>query len=320
VGPECVLAKCLAPAPWRRTEERWMTNRIPYILGGLVVLALVGLLLWVRPGEGPLTSDAQASAGRGILETDVKSEYSRIRVRRVDNTRTLWFVRDSGEEVVESIVNLDRPHELLVEYTRYMFLSYLFRPKQEKVLIVGLGGGAMVHFLQHYEPKVHVDVVEIDPVIVRIADKYFNVRSNDMVNIITADGFDYLKNTESKYDVIYMDAFLKPSSDTDETGVPVRLKTLRFYKEIQSKLTPGGMVVFNINPNPLQEKDVKTIAEGFPQAYVFDLPRSEGLVVVGSMVEKRATFPELRESAIDTDRRFGARFSFRDMAAYLRRR
>ena len=42
-----------------------------------------------------------------------------------------------------------------------------------------------------------------------------------------------------KYYVIYMDAFLKPSTDTDSTGAisPLRLKTLAFYDVIKVHIT-----------------------------------------------------------------------------------
>jgi len=43
-----------------------------------------------------------------------------------------------------------------------MFSSYLFLPRPEHVLIVGLGGGSMVRFLEHHEPDLKIDVVEID--------------------------------------------------------------------------------------------------------------------------------------------------------------
>ncbi len=272
-------------------------------------LAAAGFALYSRPAQGgdPL----------GVLERDVRSDYSHIRLRRTGNVRTLWFVRDNGEEVVESMLDLKRPYDLLVSYTRYMFLSYLFRPQQEHVLIVGLGGGSMVHFLEHYDPKVKVDVVEIDPVIVQIADKYFGVRSGGNVNVVTRDAFAYLRTTAEKYDVIYMDAFLKPSGQTDETGSPLKMKTINFYKEVQKKLTPDGLVVFNINPHPKIDEDVRTIKETFPQTYVFDLPNYAGLVVVGSMNPKRVSPQTLMTDAGQLERRFVTSYSYRDMVRRL---
>lgn len=255
----------------------------------------------------------------GAVELETRSDYSQIRIRKRNNVRTMSFVRDSGEEVVESQVNLDRPHDLLVTYTRYMFLSYLFRPKVQRVLIVGLGGGAMVQFLKHHDPEVQVDVVEIDPVIVRLADRYFGVRSDGNVTIVTADAFVYLAETRSRYDVIYMDAFLKPSADTDKTGVPLRLKTERFYKDLQEKLSPDGLVVFNLNPHAGVRDDVATIEDVFPQGYLYRMPDSQGLVMVASRAQARETATTLAARAVELDRRLGATFSFRDMARRLER-
>ncbi len=279
----------------------------------LLALALAALLIGLGLMRDRPPAAAQGFSQRGELEYDVKTAYSRIRVRKVDNVRTLWFVRDSGEEVVESQVDLDNPHELLIDYTRYMFLSYLFRPRPQKVLIVGLGGGAMVHFLRHYDPAVKIEVVEIDPVIVKVADKYFGVRNGEDVKIVTADGIDHIKNTDMRFDVIYMDAFLKPSRDTDETGVPLRLKTIEFYKEVQKKLTPDGVVVFNLNPHSRIDEDVRNIKDAFRHTYVYRLPRFEGLVVVGSTAEERMSPGTMLAKATDQDRRFKASYSFREM-------
>jgi spermidine synthase len=320
-------------------QVRAVTGKLPLGMA-MVVLGLLGVLLWLGFPQNPSPSAAQGPERRqggqnvpdpglpalplaqgydrrGELELDVKSDYSRIRIRRTDNVRTLWFVRDSGEEVVESRVDMERPYDLLVDYTRFMFLSYLFRPAQEKVLIVGLGGGAMVHFLRHYDPKVHTEVVEIDPVIVKIADRYFGARTGEGVNIVTADGMEHLKATQLRYDVIYMDAFLKPSRSTDETGVPLRLKTLQFYKDVQKKLTPEGLVVFNINPHSKMDEDVRTIRDAFPQTYVFRLPQEGGYVVVGSMSEQRLSRNALLTRAGELDRRFRTSYSFRNMAGRL---
>ena len=252
-------------------------------------------------------SAQQLATRTGQIEHDVVSAYSHIRVRKDASTRTLLFVRDNGEEVVESKVDLKRPQRLLVDYTQYMFLSYAHRPEQRKVLIVGLGGGGMIHFLKHHDPQVAVDVVEIDPAIVKVADQFFQVRSEGNVKIITADGVDYLSTTTERYDVIYMDAFLKPSAATDVNGVPLAAKTAEFYQQVQQKLTPGGLVVFNLNPHDGTRQDIETIAQVFRQTYVYRVPVG-GFVAVGTGEARRETLPAIRRLANAADRRLKTNF------------
>lgn len=282
----------------------------------LTFLACALAIAWVAP----VAAQYDELAPRyGKLEVDEKSEYSRIRVRTKNNIRTLFFVRDSGEEVIESMVDLRQPSRLLLDYTKYMFLSYAFQPKQEKVLIVGLGGGAMVHFLKKHDPELKVDVVEIDPAIVAIADKHFGIRTEGNINVITADGIKYLAETKERYDVVYMDAFLKPSGETDVNGVPLALKTADFYRLIQEKLNPGGMVVYNLNPHPKVGEDIREIAKSFGQTYVFKLSDSPGLVAVATLATERLSPATLVRTGKQLDGRFKATISFEKMASRLLR-
>lgn len=255
----------------------------------------------------------------GELELDVQSEYSRILIRRHSTLRSMLFVRDNGEEVLESQIDLRRPHVLQFEYLRYMFASYLLRDQQQDVLIVGLGGGGMVHFLRRIDPNVRIEAVEIDPEVVRLADKYFNVRSEGNVKVATADGFKFIADAKKPYDVIYMDAFLKPSADTDGTGAPLALRTRQFYEQMQSKLKPGGSVVFNLNPHPQLADDVKAIAEAFPQTYVFPLSQFGGAVVVASTAAERVDAKALVRKGKELDRRFKTDLSFQEMARRIQR-
>jgi spermidine synthase len=259
-----------------------------------------------------------AAAGQAVVrEHEEKSQFSTIRIIRENSVRTLLFIRESGEAITESMLDVEKPHELQLEYTRLMFASYLFRPRPERVLLVGLGGGSMVHFLKHYDPAVKVDVVEIDPAIIKIADKFFGVRGGGNVNIVNQDAFEYLKKTESRYDVIWMDAFLKPSPQTDTTGVPLSLKTIQFYKDVQKKLTAGGLVVFNVHSHEKVQDDLKNISDAFPQMYVFRLSNFRGYIVVGSLEQQRSEIARLRGGAVDLDRRFKTSFTFRDMVERL---
>lgn len=287
--------------------------RRPARYGALVLSALLSCL------AVPLDGFAQsANARNGRVETDVRSEYSRIRIRRLESTRALIFIRDNGDEVIESMIDLSQPHELLIEYTQFMFVSYIHRPEQRKVLIVGLGGGAMVQFLKKYDPEVEVHVVEIDKEIINIAEKYFKTRSEGKVKIIQADAFKYLAETEERYDVIYMDAFLKPSRDTDPNGVPLALKTARFYKQVQDKLTTDGLVVFNLNPHSGSRNDIAGISKSFNNAYVYTLP-SGGFVVAASIASTKDVPTAIMRQAKMADKRFGASFSFERMTYQLQR-
>jgi spermidine synthase len=273
-----------------------------------VAAALASTLIALCPASASAATRARAM---GTIEADVKSEYSHILVRRQGDVRTMVFVRDSGEEAEQSRVNIKRPYELLLPYSRAMFASYLFKPEQKRVLVIGLGGGGMVQFLKHYDTELRIEAVEIDPAVVKIADQYFGTRSEGNVKIVTADAFEYLAKTDARYDVIYMDAFLKPAADTDPAGVPLRLKTLRFYKDLERRLTPDGLVAFNLNRTEATEADLRTIRAAFAQVYVFRT-LDANLVVIASLSPAREPLAALKARAREADGRFHTIFSFQD--------
>ncbi len=279
------------------------------------------LMLVLLCGQAKVSAVAPSDLLRelGPVEFETKSEFSHIRVRRNGDVRTIVFVRDGGQEIGETKINISKPHELLIPYTQSMFASYLVRPEQKRVLIVGLGGGAMVQFLKHHEPDLKIDAVEIDVAVVKIAAEYFDTKPSENVRIFTEDGFEYFKTTKDKYDVIYMDAFLKPSRGTDSTGVPLNLKTIEFYKSVQTKLNPDGLVVFNLNPGKTLRNDINTIRKAFPVTYTFRVASSKNLVAVATTSPRRKRTTELAPVARDLDARFQANFSFQKMLRLLTR-
>lgn len=290
-----------------RKAPPWATTASAFILA-------LAAAMFVPPGwvQGALWQVP------GQIMLDQKSKFSHVIVTRDGGVRTLWFVRDSGEQVIESKVDLGRRDDLLIEYTRFMFLSYVFNPQPKRSLIVGLGGGAMVHFLQAKDPALKVDVVEIDPLIVSVADRFFDVRTGGNIDVKVADGLAYLRSTDAKYDVIYMDAFLRPSAVTDRVGVPRHLKTAQFYDQIvRARLNPDGVVVFNLNPHNSVFEDIRTIKSVFPNTYVFKLTGYDGYVVVASTAENKWDSTAVSAEATRLDRRFKAPFKFRQMAGRL---
>jgi spermidine synthase len=245
---------------------------VPAVLGAALFAAAVALVLWTM----------SSAPGLGQLEHEEASPFSRIRVRRDGDVRALTFVRDNGQEAVQTRVNLTAPHTLMSPYARGMFASYLYQPQPRRVLIVGLGGGAMVHFLTRYEPQAQIDAVEIDPVVVKLADQYFGVRSGGNVRVHTADAVTFVEHTTDRYDLILMDAFLRPSSDTDTTGVPTRLKTQAFLGRLKQALAPGGVVAFNVNEHASMADDIASVAAVFGHAAVYRCPPSDNKVIIAA--------------------------------------
>jgi len=280
----------------------------------IAILAAL-LFLW-QPSS--FAGDAPVEQWAGVLEHEAKSAFSHIRIRKLGQLRSIMFVRDNGQEVFQSRIDLAQPHALQLEYSRFLAANFLLRPQPKTVLIVGLGGGAMIHFLRHIDPGLRIDVVEIDPVVVRLAEQYFNVRPGTGLTIITADGLKFLAETPNKYDVIYLDAFLQPSADTDATGAPLNLRAWKFYKAMQTKLNPGGLVAINVNRHAGDMQDLRNISAAFAQTYVF--PLQHEYVVLGSIDATRVDFAEMEKRGRELDRRFNAPgISFHAVSQFLQR-
>ena len=260
---------------------------------------------------------AAAIKAFGAVEAEEQSDFGLVRVRKKGGIRTMLFVHPSGKEVGETMLNLRKLHELMIPYTQTMFATLLFQPRQARVLIVGAGGGAMVHFLKHHLPDTKVDAVEIDPTVVKFADEYFETRTEGNVRVITDDGLKFIQQITEPYDVIYMDAFLKPSTETYDTGRPLTLKTIEFYKNLQQKLADDGVVAFNINLHSKVQADITTLREAFPQLYLFRISSKEEVVAIGTRVSTRVSVSSLRRAARAADRKHRKNFSFQAMLKSL---
>jgi spermidine synthase len=240
-----------------------------------------------------------------------RSAFSHIRVMAKGTHRSLYFVRDSGDMALESLVDLRRPERLILTYARMMFSSLLVKPHQSDALLVGLGGGSMVNFINCFFPETRLDVVEIDPEIIRIARRYFGLSFGGRTRVVLGDGFDFIQRGDRIYDVIYLDAFLKPSEQTDATGVPRKMKQKEFYSMVKRRLKGDGLLVVNINVNAETQDDIAVIRASFPRTYLFSEERGEAVVVIGSMSERRVTAEEMHRAAdrLDAQGRFGFPFA-----------
>ena len=250
------------------------------------------------------------AACRGTLVHEVQSPYSHIQVYDSGGQRAIYFGGDEGGRVVETLMDLREPHVLQHAYTRAAMAAFLYRPQAGSCLLIGLGGGSMVRFINRHFPGVRLDVVELDPVIVEVARDFFGTTAGGSTRILVADGRAYLEQAGERYDVILVDAHLHPGERTDAAGHPLSLQGEAFYRSIGARLNPGGVVMFNI----LLMADAQRYLEGIRSAFAaVDVyrPRAAGnLVVFASPHGPLAGETELRQRARALDRQGGHGFSF----------
>lgn len=259
--------------------------------GILLFLLIISLL-----GVGLLRNTQEKGYGRLIHET--VSDYSQIRVREQGTVRSLLFVDHEGKERCQSSINMAAPDTLQLQYSKSLFASMLFHYPQRRTLVVGLGGGGMVQYLNQNFPDMMVEAVEIDPVVVALAANYFGTVPGPKTIIHTQDAFAFFEENHGPYDAIYMDAFLRPPQDTALDEKVKRLKTEAFLERLKLYLAPGGLVAFNmIEQEEGTSHDLAAIRKVFAGTYLFQVPKSGNLAVIATTSDPPPDQAHLRAAA-----------------------
>jgi spermidine synthase len=281
----------------------------------------MGLLLFGVAYFTPraITPLAPAANRFGELLHETQSDYSHIRVRERDGVRSLLFVDEDGSEQRQSAVAMADPGKNQLGYTGSLFTSLLYRYPQNRVLIVGLGGGGMVRYLNAAFPAMMVEAVEIDPVVVKVAAEYFQTVPGPKTRLHTQDAFAFFREETGLYDAIYMDAFLRPAPDSGLEEKTTRLKTVAFLETVRSRLVPYGVAAFNLIESRAETTDDLTaIRTVFPATALFNVPGSGNLVVIASSEVPAPDPSELSRRAKKLDAELKVGLSFEEMAGNLR--
>ncbi|MEM6293414.1 MAG: fused MFS/spermidine synthase [Myxococcota bacterium] len=202
------------------------------------------------------------AAGETVLE-EAHSPYNHIVVTERGTVRTMYFVVD-GTYYIESRLDRGYAQSLDLDYTRTMMAAFLVKPDVKRFLMIGFGGGQITNYLFNRFEGIEIDAVDIDPEVIRLARKYFEVPDSPRYRTHAADGRLFVEQAgDQQWDVILLDAFRG-------VFVPLHLKTAEYYAVLRDHLTPDGVVAANLHS--LTEKypnDRQTFASVFSQRYGF---------------------------------------------------
>ena len=238
----------------------------------------------------PLLSGAQR-----VVQFDRISAYHHIQVYDENATRTLSF--NSSWETKMSLTNPLAGH---FEYTEHFQMPWLWNHDIKRVLMEGLGGGSTQRAYQHYYTNVMVDTVEIDPVVVEVAKKYFTVQETPMLKIHINDGRVFLRQTTNVYDVILMDAY---STTRYGSSLPRQLVTKEFFTLASRHLSTNGVLAYNVIGQiqgyraTLIGTMYRTLSEVFPRVYMFPAVESQNVVFVATKSSEPFTYAQAEQEA-----------------------
>jgi spermidine synthase len=238
----------------------WLAARRAVVAGSAALAAAVVLGVPAARGWTP------APVGLQHLQDTV---YHRITVTDDGGIRYLKL-----DNYWQSGLDLTTPRRTVFPYADYMHLPVLWAPDARRVLMIGLGGGTVpTRYYEDY-PRMTIDVVEIDPAVIRVARTYFAVPDDPRLRLVAEDGRLFVVRSTDRYDIILLDAYL---IDT----IPFHLATREFFLAARARLQPGGVLASNVigaldGPRSgLFRAVYRTLASVFPTVYVFPVEWSQ---------------------------------------------
>jgi spermidine synthase len=217
-----------------------------------------------------------ASADNMKLLHSERSLYREVLVYETGDVRCICFTRFCriGRQTCQDVKHPDR---IVMNYPQMMLSSLFVKPEPKSVLIIGLGGGTIPRALHELVPQARIDVVEIDPAVVKVARRYFDLGDNSALNVIEADGRVQVKKAlreRKSYDLIMLDAF-------DHEYIPEHLLTQEFLQEVKALLAPGGVLAANtFSSSRLYDHESTTYASVFPE--FFNLKKENRVIIAAN--------------------------------------
>jgi spermidine synthase len=202
-------------------------GREPVRVAGVAVTAAIGLAI----GYGGLRAEQLRIDPRSELFRG-NSNFGLLQVLQATNDFRRYYLNDY---LIQN--TYDTAQQKSTSMFTYMLhgLARAYAPRLDDVLCIGLGIGIVPRDLAREGVK--VSAVEINPAVVPLAEKFFDLDTKAL-NLFIGDGRHFVNQTTQRYDAVILDAFLGDSN-------PSHLMTREAFGGIQRVLKPDGVLVIN---------------------------------------------------------------------------
>lgn len=130
-----------------------------------------------------------------------------------------------------------------------------FDHRIRNVLVLGMGAGSIVRLLRdEWKSDAAIDLVDIDPVIINIAEQIFEIEKFAPIRTITSSAEEFVQKTVTKYDFILMDIFVQMS-------IPPSCLSETFLRGLAGLLNPQGVLLINTIRETMGERALIKLCE-----------------------------------------------------------
>lgn len=200
---------------------------------------------------------------------------------------------------VHSEMDVRAPYRLVLGYTQAMMGFLLFHDNPKSIAMIGLGGGSLPKYCYRYLPGASTIVLEKNESVIALRHHFCIPDDDTRLQVLCADGADFVKKAQRKFDVLIVDGF-------DKTGQPAQLCSQRFYDDCYNVLERDGIMVVNLLDNDVvTDIYLDRMHRSFDGAVTvipaFDSENKIAFACRGAMLDlpNRALIKRVREIAAD---------------------
>jgi spermidine synthase len=254
-----VALSALAAAETARADGGWRR--------GLPTAVVAAMAVAFCLAQGPTAFWRHSPIGAGRVRVALADPNA---VQRALNKRRLEILWDA--DGVESSVTLDREDGLAFYVngksdgnaigdapTQVMLglIGAMLHPDPKRALVIGLGTGETAGWLAQIPSIERVDVFELEPTVVRVAEACAstngNVLRNPKVRVVFGDARELLLTTRDTYDVIASEP-----SNPYRAGT-ASLFTREFYEAAAARLRPAGVFMQWVQAYEVRASALRTV-------------------------------------------------------------
>ncbi|GGZ18106.1 spermidine synthase [Shewanella chilikensis] len=215
-----------------------------------------------------------------------QDEWGSVAVLDDGDCRILAF----GEHDEQSKLLKKAPHVPQHTYVQAMLLALLYL-KPKSAIILGLGGGALVHALRHFDAAIKLTAVELRPLVLELAKSHFQLPLSKKLNLINQDANQFLASAEhKKVDIIFADLY-------GSEGVDAGQLRQTFIEQSLALLKSEGLLVLNCWKEHSQDRGLLArLQQHFPDVRAC-LTGGGNWVVFASRTPKNFTSAGLKQGA-----------------------